>query len=99
MVSKNDKLEYFVDRGECKAMDYIEEIDASNATEVYECDLTEELIPKRRSSNPKESKHLWREKVLTNLEIGEHKIEIKISNTRNYVCYNFLLIYLHIYIP
>ncbi len=61
-------------------MNYIEEIDPSYATEVHECDLTEELIPKRRSSNPIESKHLWRGKIPTNLDIGEHKIEIKATD-------------------
>jgi len=80
MGSKNDKLEYRIDQGEWKAMDYVEEIDPSYATEVYEWDLTEELIPGRRSSNPIESKHLWRGKIATNLEIGEHKIEIKATD-------------------
>jgi hypothetical protein len=36
MGSKNDKLEYCIDQGDCKAMDYIEEIDPSYATKVYE---------------------------------------------------------------
>lgn len=77
MGSKNDSVQYRVDQGEWKAMEYLEEIDPSYATTVYEWDLTEVLIPGRRSSNPTESKHLWRGKIPTDLEIGKHNIEIK----------------------
>jgi hypothetical protein len=80
MGSKNDKLEYRVDQGEWKVMDYVEEIDPSYATDVYEWDLTEELIPGRRSSNPIESKHLWKGKIPTNMEIGVHTIDIKATD-------------------
>jgi hypothetical protein len=80
MGSKNDTVEYSVDQGEWKVMDYVEEVDPSYAIDVYEWDLTEELIPGRRSSNPIESKHLWRGKVPTNIEVGEHRIEIKATD-------------------
>jgi 3',5'-cyclic AMP phosphodiesterase CpdA len=75
--SKNDSVQYRIDQGEWKAMEYVEEIDPSYATAVYEWDLTEVLIPGRRSSNPTESKHLWRGKIPTDLETGAHRIEIK----------------------
>jgi hypothetical protein len=39
-------------------MEYIEEIDLSYATDVYEWNLTEALIPGTCSSNTTESKHL-----------------------------------------
>jgi len=80
MGGKNDKLEYRVDQGEWKVMDYVKEIDPAYATDFYEWDQSEELIPGRRSSNPIESKHLWRGKIPTNLEIGAHKIEIKATD-------------------
>lgn len=77
MGSKNDILKYRVDQGAWKVMEYVEEIDPSYTTDVYEWDLTEVLIPGRRSSNPIISEHLWRGKIPTNLELGEHSIEIK----------------------
>ncbi|SDH54275.1 3',5'-cyclic AMP phosphodiesterase CpdA [Flavobacterium omnivorum] len=77
MGSKNDSLHYRIDQGQWIALEYVEEIDPSYAIDVYEWDLIEELIPGRRSSNPIESKHLWRGKIQTNLEIGEHQVEIK----------------------
>jgi hypothetical protein len=58
-------------------LEYVEEIDPAYAIDVNEWDLIEELIPGRRSSNPFESKHLWRGKIKTNLEIGGHQVEIK----------------------
>jgi hypothetical protein len=77
MGSKNDSLHYRIDQGQWIALEYVEEIDPAYAIDVYEWDLIEELIPGRRSSNPIESKHLWRGKIQTNLEIGEHQVEIK----------------------
>ena len=77
ILTKNDSLHYRIDQGQWIALEYVEEIDPSYAIDVYEWDLIEELIPGRRSSNPIESKHLWRGKIQTNLEIGEHQVEIK----------------------
>ncbi|MBG6062991.1 hypothetical protein IWX83_002798 [Flavobacterium sp. CG_9.1] len=77
MGSKNDSLHYRIDQGQWIALEYVEEIDPAYAIDVYEWDLIEELIPGRRSSNPIDSKHLWRGKIQTNLEIGEHQVEIK----------------------
>jgi len=80
MGSKDDTVKYRVDQGEWKVMEYVEEIDPTYAIDVYEWDLSEELILGRRSSNPIASKHLWRGKIPTNIETGEHRIEIKATN-------------------
>jgi hypothetical protein len=77
MGSKNDILKYRVDQGAWKVMEYVKEIDPSYTTDFYEWDLTEVLISGRRSSNPIIGEHLWRGKIPTKLEIGEHSIEIK----------------------
>lgn len=61
-------------------MQYLEEYDPSYVELVYEWDLTEELMPGRRSSNPIKSEHLWRGNIPTNLETGQHTIEIKATD-------------------
>ncbi|RYJ43360.1 calcineurin-like phosphoesterase C-terminal domain-containing protein [Flavobacterium beibuense] len=80
MGSKNDKLEYRVDGGEWKHMEYTETADPSYVELVYEWDLAEELMPGRRSSDPVASTHVWRGNIPANLEAGEHKIEIKATD-------------------
>ena len=78
--SEKDTLMYRVDDGEWKEMTYILEMDPSYIEMVYEWDLSEKLMPGRRSSNPVESKHLWRGNIPTKLETGEHRIEIKATD-------------------
>ena len=80
MGTEGDEVMYRIDNGEWKEMEYIEEPDPSYVELVYEWDTTENLLPGRRSSNPINSEHLWRENIPTNLETGEHKIEIKATD-------------------
>jgi 3',5'-cyclic AMP phosphodiesterase CpdA len=80
MGSKNDSVKYRVDQGEWKEMDYLEEIDPTYAIEVFKRDISEELIPGRRSSDPIKSKHLWRGSIPTKLETGTHTVEIKATD-------------------
>ena len=80
MGSKNDSVKYRVDQGEWKEMDYLEEIDPTYAIEVFKRDVSEELIPGRRSSDPIKSKHLWRGSIPTKLETGTHTVEIKATD-------------------
>jgi hypothetical protein len=80
MGSKNDSVKYRVDQGEWKEMDYLEEIDPTYAIEVFKRDISEELIPGRRSSDPIKSKHLWRGSIPTKLETGTHVVEIKATD-------------------
>jgi hypothetical protein len=58
----------------------MEEYDPSYVEMVYEWDLTEELMPGRRSSNPIKSEHLWRGNIPADLETGKHSIEIKATD-------------------
>ena len=80
MGTEGDKVLYRIDDGEWSEMQYMEEYDPSYVEMVYEWDLTEELMPGRRSSNPIKSEHLWRGNIPTNLETGIHTIEIKATD-------------------
>lgn len=80
MGTEGDEVMYRVDGGEWKKMRYTEEADPSYMSLIYEWDTIEELMPGRRSSNPIKSDHLWRGSIPTNLEIGEHTIEIKATD-------------------
>lgn len=80
MGSASDKVMYRISNGNWQEMAYVEEYDPSYLEIVYKWDLTEELMPGRRGSNPVRSTHLWRGKIPTNLETGEHEIEIKVTD-------------------
>lgn len=80
MGTEGDEVLYRIDNGDWQEMTYIEEPDPSYTVLVYEWDLGEELMPGRRSSNPINSEHLWRGNIPTNLETGEHSIEIKATD-------------------
>ncbi len=77
MGSKGDEVLYRIDEGEWQPMQFTESTDPSYELLVNEWDLTEELIPGRRSSNPIKSTHLWRGNIPTNLETGKHTIEVQ----------------------
>ena len=80
MGTEGDEVLYRINDGEWKEMTYLQEIDPSYMKLVHEWDITEELMPGRRSSNPIESKHLWRGNIRTDLETGLHQIEIKATD-------------------
>ncbi len=80
MGTEGDEVMYRIDDGEWKEMMYVEEPDPSYVELVYEWDTTDKLMPGRRSSNPVKSDHLWRGNIPTNLEPGEHTIEIKATD-------------------
>ena len=80
MGTEGDEVLYRIDGGEWKKMRYVEEPDPSYVNLVNEWDTNDELMPGRRSSNPVASEHLWRGKIPTNVEPGDHKIEIKATD-------------------
>lgn len=80
MGSKKDKVEYRIDNGPWKPMEYNETIDPSFAQTVYKWDSTEKLFPGRRPLNPDVSKHIWTGGFTNKLSLGKHKVEVKASD-------------------
>ena len=80
MGREGDTVEYRVDGGNWKAMEYIHEQDPSYEASVYEWDTTKDLMPGRRSSNPIASTHLWRGSIPVKLEVGNHKVEVRATD-------------------
>ncbi len=77
MGSQNNEVLYRIDNGNWKPMHYVNEADPSYISQIINWDESETLIPGKRGSNPIECTHLWRGKVLSNLEVGVHTIEVK----------------------
>lgn len=72
-----DTLYYRIDDGAWQLMFHIENYDPTYMHLIHEWDFTEELLEGSRPSNPVFSNHLWFGFIPTNLETGEHIIEIK----------------------
>ena len=77
MGSKQDKVEYRIDNGEWKEMDYTESIDPDYTNDVLKWDTTQELFTGRRPSNPEASKHIWTAPFSRKLELGTHEVEVR----------------------
>ncbi|MFT2009989.1 calcineurin-like phosphoesterase family protein [Pontibacter sp. 13R65] len=80
MGSKQDIMMYRIDNGEWKEMQYQKDYDPVFMHSLQEWDYTEELIPGRRPTNAAHSTHLWRGTIPTNLQPGEHSIEVKVTD-------------------
>lgn len=80
MGHKNDKVEYRIDGGEWIAMSFMEVSDPDFVRELYRWDTTQELFAGRRPSNAVNSTHVWRGNIPTNLEVGEHQIEVRATD-------------------
>lgn len=78
MGSEKDKVEYRIDKGEWKAMDYNETIDPAFAQSVYKWDITENIFEGRRPSNPALSSHIWVGGFTNKLKTGSHKVEVRV---------------------
>lgn len=78
--SQEDSLMCRVDNGEWQGMVMVEDYDPSYLHELHEWDFAEELMPGSRPSNPVQCKHLWRASIPTDLETGEHTIEVKATD-------------------
>ena len=80
MGTENDKVEIRFDDGEWKPMVKVKTEDPSYYAAVQKWDLSETLLTGRRPSNPVESSHIWSAKISNKLGVGNHKIEIKITD-------------------
>jgi hypothetical protein len=81
MGRKGDKVQYRINDGKWTNMSYFEAPDPSYVTLWNRWNITEELIPGRRPSNPVNSTHLWQGTIpAKKLEVGEHTIEVRATD-------------------
>ena len=80
MGTKDDRVEYRIGGGEWKKMNYVEDVDPSYMALLYRWDTTDNLMAGRRPSNGVESTHLWRGGFPSDLELGEHTIEVRATD-------------------
>jgi hypothetical protein len=76
----DNKVRYRINQGEWKNMIQMESYDPTFLLKVYEWDTTEEVMPGRRPSNPALTDHLWRAPISSNMEVGEHTIEVEATD-------------------
>lgn len=77
MGNKKDKIQYRIDTGDWKDMEYTKTIDPSFAQSVFKWDNTEKLFLGRRPSNPELSRHIWVAGFGNQLALGKHKVDVK----------------------
>jgi len=80
MGGEGDEVLVQIDGGEWKTASKVEDYDPTYLVDLYQWDVTEELIDGRRPSNPAASKHLWRGGIPNGLEAGEHVIKIQATD-------------------
>ncbi|KOS05508.1 metallophosphoesterase [Flavobacterium akiainvivens] len=80
MGREGDKVQYRIDGGEWKDMDYNPKHDPTYTETIMEWDTTEKILSGRRGNDPEDCMHLWKGKLPHNLAEGNHKIEIKATD-------------------
>ena len=80
MGSKNDLVEFRVDGGDWKPMNYTESLDPSFLQSVFKWDSANELLQGRRPSNAEESKHIWSASFPGKLPLGVHKLQVRATD-------------------
>lgn len=77
MGSRNDTVEYRIDKGEWQKMNYTETEDPAYLNNLLKWDTTTALFPGRRPSNPDNSRHIWTAGFPKKLPLGTHEVEIR----------------------
>lgn len=77
MGSEKDAVMFRVDEGEWIPMNYSIELDPGYLHLLHKWDFTDKVIPGRRPADARECRHLWKAILPSNLDVGEHFIEIK----------------------
>ncbi|MGV3538872.1 MAG: calcineurin-like phosphoesterase C-terminal domain-containing protein [Rufibacter sp.] len=82
MGTEKDKVEYRIDNGKWKPMAFHPEHDPTFLSRLNEWDTREELFPGpvHRPGNAIKSTHLWRGDIPSNLEVGEHVVEVRVKD-------------------
>ncbi|MEX2592328.1 MAG: calcineurin-like phosphoesterase family protein [Anditalea sp.] len=76
----DNELKVRIDNGEWVKMSFVKDYDPTYLVDLYQWDITEELLNGRRPSNPQKSTHLWRANIPTNLDAGNHVIEVEATD-------------------
>jgi hypothetical protein len=85
MGTMDDTVEYRVNQGEWTRMQRVDEFDPGYYRYVQDWDYLEHLVPGRRPSNPVPCRHLWKGRIITNLPVGEHQLEVRAKDMFNRV--------------
>lgn len=80
MGKEGDKVQYRIDGGEWKKMEYAPTHDPNYTEAIMEWDTTEKVLKGRRGNDPEDCMHLWKAPLPHNLPVGEHKIEIQATD-------------------
>ncbi|WP_229738507.1 calcineurin-like phosphoesterase C-terminal domain-containing protein [Parapedobacter pyrenivorans] len=80
MGHEGNTVEYRIGDGDWRPMHYVEAPDPAFLSQLFQWDMADELVPGRRPSNAVNSKHLWRGNIMTNLPVGEHRIEVRATD-------------------
>jgi hypothetical protein len=77
MGSASDTLEYRVDGDEWRRMARVEEVDPGYYHDMQAWDYADSLLLGRRPSQAVNCVHLWRGRVMNELELGNHEVEVR----------------------
>ncbi|WP_341838358.1 calcineurin-like phosphoesterase family protein [Chitinophaga pollutisoli] len=80
MGAKGDKVEYSIDGGEWKPMEYMEAADPAYLDVLHKFDHTEKLLNGKRPSHAVQSTHLWWVKIPFKLPAGEHQVKVRATD-------------------
>ena len=80
MGNENDEVMFRVDKNEWIPMSYTIEFDPSYLHRLHQWDFTNKVIPGRRPVEARQCSHLWKALLPSDLDIGEHSVEIKVKD-------------------
>ncbi|MGE7773670.1 calcineurin-like phosphoesterase C-terminal domain-containing protein [Chitinophaga sp. NPDC101104] len=80
MGAKGDKVEYSIDGGAWKPMEYMEAADPAYLDVLHKFDHTEKLLGGKRPSHAAQSTHLWWVKAPFKLPAGRHEVKVRATD-------------------
>lgn len=80
MGGENDVVECKVDNSDWVKMSRVENADPTFLDRLHRWDYAQKLMPGRRPSNAEACTHLWTAPMVTKLDAGTHKIEVRATD-------------------
>ncbi len=77
-------LEYRIDQGSWKKMQYQEVIDPAYFGTLIEWDQSPELFDGRRPNYPENSRHIWTAAFPKDLDLGTHEVDVRVTDRYGY---------------